>query len=173
MTARFVLGQISDLHAVAAPIEENYDTNGNVRRALEKLRPYKPDLILATGDLANDAKAEEYSALAPLLANAPAPLFLAPGNHDHCGFLRAAFPAHAYLPAAGKLSYVIEPFGVRVVVLDSTVEGKTGGLFSEEDGVWLEAALSGAPQRPTIVALHHPPFLTHERLFDRIGLDHR
>jgi 3',5'-cyclic-AMP phosphodiesterase len=173
MSARFVLGQISDLHAVTSPRDEGFDTNGNVTRALEKLRAYKPDLILATGDLANDAKAEEYSALAPLLAKAPAPLFLAPGNHDHRGFLRAAFPAHAYLPAAGKLSYVIEPFGVRVVVLDSTVEGKTGGLFNEEDGVWLEAALSAAPQRPTIVALHHPPFLTHERLFDRIGLENR
>ncbi len=173
MTARFVLGQISDLHAVAARREESYDTNGNVLRALEKLRGYKPDLILATGDLANDAKAEEYSALAPLLANAPAPLFLAPGNHDHRGLLRAAFPAHAYLPAAGKLSYVIEQFGVRVVVFDSTVEGKTGGMFTEEDGGWLDAALSAAPDRPTIVALHHPPFLTHERLFDRIGLDNR
>jgi 3',5'-cyclic AMP phosphodiesterase CpdA len=170
MPARFVLGQISDLHVLAAQGDEPFDTNGNVRRALEQIAAFEPDIILATGDLANDARAAEYAALAPLLAQAPAPLFLVPGNHDDRDRLRAAFPAHAYLPHTGKLSYTIEKFGVRIVVLDSAIEGETGGGFDEDDAAWLEAVLSAAPATPTVVALHHPPFLTHERLFDRIGL---
>jgi 3',5'-cyclic AMP phosphodiesterase CpdA len=170
MPARFVLGQISDLHVLARQGEEPFDTNANVRRALEMIAAYKPDVILATGDLANDARADEYEALAPLLAQAPAPLFLVPGNHDDRALLRAAFPAHAYLPHSGKLSYALEQFGVRVVVFDSAIEGEIGGGFAEEDAAWLDATLSAAPETPTLVALHHPPFLTHERLFDRIGL---
>jgi 3',5'-cyclic AMP phosphodiesterase CpdA len=173
MPARFVLGQISDLHVLAEQGDEPFDTNANARRALEKIAAYKPDLILATGDLANDARREEYDALAPLLAEAPAPLFLVPGNHDDRALLRAAFPAHAYLPRAGKLSYTIENFAVRIVALDSAVEGMTGGAFDDEDARWLDATLAAASETPTLVALHHPPFLTHERLFDRIGLDRR
>jgi 3',5'-cyclic AMP phosphodiesterase CpdA len=173
MAARFVLGQISDLHVLAEQGDEPFDTNGNVRRALELIGAYQPDVILATGDLANDALAAEYAVLAPLLAQAPAPLFLVPGNHDDRARLRAAFPAHAYLPHTGKLSYTIEKFGVRIVVLDSAIEGETGGGFDEHDSEWLEAMLSAASETPTVVALHHPPFLTHERLFDRIGLQGR
>lgn len=173
MPARFVLGQISDLHVLAAQGDEPFDTNGNVRRAFEKIASYQPDLILATGDLANDARPEEYAALAPLLADPPAPLFLVPGNHDNRDLLRAAFPGHLYLPRQGKLSYTIETFPLRLVVFDSAEQGKTGGTFAEADAQWLEATLAAAPGAPTIVALHHPPFLSHERLFDRISLDGR
>jgi hypothetical protein len=87
--------------------------------------------------------------------------------------LRAACPAHAYLPHHGKLSYVIERFGVRIVVLDSAIKGQTGGGFDEEDSAWLDGTLSDSSETPTLVALHHPPFQTHDRLFDRIGLQGR
>lgn len=173
MPARFVLGQISDIHALAAQGEEPFRNNDNAARALALMAPYRPDAILATGDLANDARAEEYAALAPILADAPAPLFLLPGNHDDRTLLHEAFPAHAYLPRVGKMSYVVERFPVRLVVLDSTVSDEVGGAFDEEDAQWLDAVLSAASETPTLVALHHPPFLTHERLFDRIGLDRR
>ncbi len=174
MVARFVLGQISDLHVKAERGDEPFDNNGNVRRALEQIAAYEPDLILATGDLANDAKAGEYAALAPLLAMAPAPLFLVPGNHDDRDLLRAAFPAHAYLPHHGKLSYTIERFGCAHRVCSiARLTGQTGGGFGDEDAEWLDATLSAASETPTVVALHHPPFLTHERLFDRIGLEGR
>jgi 3',5'-cyclic AMP phosphodiesterase CpdA len=173
MPARFVLGQISDIHALAEQGEEPFRNNDNAARALALMALYRPDAILATGDLANDARAEEYAALAPILADAPAPLFLLPGNHDDRTLLHEAFPAHAYLPRAGKMSYVVERFPVRLVVLDSTVSDEVGGAFDEEDALWLDAVLSAASKTPTLVALHHPPFLTHERLFDRIGLDRR
>ena len=168
MAARFVLAQISDLHVTATPRPE-FDSAANVKRALDAVRAYEPDIILATGDLADDACAEEYEALAPLLADPPAPLYLIAGNHDEPAHIRKYFPGHAYLPKEGRLSYVIDG-AVRVVALDQTVYGKTGGAFDNAGAAWLEAQLAAAPDKPTVVALHHPPFLTHDRLFDRIGL---
>lgn len=170
MPAHFVLGQISDLHAMAENDDGSFDTNANVRRAFDLIAPYKPDLIVATGDLANDARPEEYEVLADLLSATPAPLFMLPGNHDDRGLLRAAFPAHDYLPPNGKLSYSLEQFAVRVVAFDSSIVGETGGAFDDGDAAWLDATLAAFAEKPTIVALHHPPFQSHERLFDRIGL---
>lgn len=170
MSARFVLAQISDLHVTAGGRPEGIDYPAQARRALDLLRAYRPDAIIATGDLVNDARPEEYEALAPLLADPPAPLYLMAGNHDDPALLRATFPDHSYLPHGPRLSYTIDTLPVRIVALDALAPGETHGVFLDEDAAWLERALAAAPKRPTVVAVHHPPFMTHETLFDRIGL---
>jgi 3',5'-cyclic-AMP phosphodiesterase len=171
MAARFILAQISDLHVTNTPAGQTASLN--LKRALAMLAPYQPNAIVATGDLVNDARKEEYAALAPLLAEPPAPLFLLPGNHDDREHLRAAFAHHDYLPEQGPLSAVIDDFPVRLVLLDQIVPGMTGGVFGADNAAWLEAALGEAPDKPTVIALHHHPFATHDRLFDTIGLEGR
>jgi 3',5'-cyclic AMP phosphodiesterase CpdA len=108
--------------------------------------------------------------LAEAVADPPAPLYLLPGNHDHRAHLREAFPAHSYLPASGPLSFSIDHFPLRVVAVDQIVPGETHGLLTEAHAEWLDSTLAAKPDKPTIVALHHPPFLTHDMLFDNIGL---
>lgn len=168
MAARFILAQISDLHVTNDPAGDNA---GSLTRALKALGPYRPDLIIATGDLVNSAKREEYAVLAPLLADPPAPVYLLPGNHDDRDHLRATFPHHDYLPAQGRLSYVVDDYAVRVIALDQIVPGQTGGAFAAEEADWLDAELSKEPSKPTLIALHHHPFNTQDALFDTIGLE--
>lgn len=170
MTAPVIIGQISDLHIGATPKLRGERPEDNLLRAFEALRPFKPDIILATGDLANDEGTEEYAALAQLLAHAPAPVFLLPGNHDDPAKMRAAFPDHSYFPADGHLSYSIDHLPVRVVCLDQIELHAVPGRFTPELATWLNAALAAEPDKPTLVALHHPPFLTNDILFDTIGL---
>lgn len=170
MSTSFVLAQISDLHIGAGVGPAGRDAASGLRAAFQAIAKRAPDVILATGDLANDAKAEEYQELARLLAEAPAPVFLLPGNHDDPALLRAAFPGHAYLPRQGPLSYVIEQYPVRMVALDVTVAGEVGGAFTEAHARWLDLALGAQRHKPTLVALHHPPFASHDRLFDTLGL---
>ena len=141
-----------------------------LRRAIAQAHEYQADAILLTGDLVNDERADEYAVLAEAIANPPAPLYLMPGNHDHRARLREAFPGHAYLPRDGVLSYVINSFPVRIVCVDQIVPGETHGLLTDAQAHWLDRTLAAAPNKPTIVALHHPPFLTHDLLFDEIGL---
>lgn len=170
MSSPVIIAQVSDLHIGAAPKIRGERPEDNLLRAFEALRAYKPDIILATGDLANDERAEEYAALAQLLPQAPAPVFLLPGNHDDPDRMRAAFPDHTYLPAIGHLSYAIDHLPVRIVCVDQTERGQVPGRFTPELAAWLNATLKDAPDKPTLVALHHPPYNTNDILFDTIGL---
>lgn len=167
MTARFVLAQISDTHIRA---DDDGAAARQLQRAMAQAKSYEADVILLTGDLVNDRRADEYAVLAQIIADAPAPVFLFPGNHDDRARIRAAFPTHSYLPPADQLSFAIDDFPVRIVAVDQIVPGETHGLLTKAHAKWLDRKLSEKRRKPTIVALHHPPFLTHDRLFDTIGL---
>lgn len=167
MSGRFVLAQISDTHIRA---DDDGAAARQLQRAMAQAREYEADVILLTGDLVNDERADEYAVLAETIANPPAPLYLMPGNHDDRSHLLAAFPAHAYLPRTGHLSFSIDDFPVRIVAVDQIVPGETHGLLTKEHAKWLDRTLAAKQRKPTILALHHPPFLTHDRLFDKIGL---
>jgi 3',5'-cyclic AMP phosphodiesterase CpdA len=167
MSGQFRLAQISDTHVRA---DDGGVAAAQLKRAMAQAHAYRADAIVLTGDLVNDERADEYEVLAEAIADPPAPLYLMPGNHDDRALLRSAFPAHAYLPREGPLSFVIDDFPVRIVMLDDVVPGETHGLLRREGADWLDEALSNAPAKPTIVALHHPPLLTHDLLFDKIGL---
>jgi 3',5'-cyclic AMP phosphodiesterase CpdA len=167
MSSRFVLAQISDPHVRA---DDDGASARQMARALAATADYRPDLILVTGDLVNDERADEYAVFAEAIAGAPAPTFVLPGNHDRRARMRQALPGHRYLPEADPLSYVIDEHAVRVVVIDQIVPSETHGVLTEAQAKWLDSVLAAAPTKPTVVALHHPPFMTHDRLFDQIGL---
>ena len=167
MSAQFILAQISDTHVRA---DDGGAALRQLERAMVQAREYRADVILLTGDLVNDERSDEYALLARAIAEPPAPLYVLPGNHDDRARIRAALPEHTYLPASGPLSFVIEDFPIRVVCIDQIVPGETHGLFTEEQADWLGRTLAQRPEKPTVVALHHPPFPTHDALFDKIGL---
>jgi 3',5'-cyclic AMP phosphodiesterase CpdA len=167
MSGRFLVAQISDTHVRA---DDDGAAARQLRKALAQARDYQADVILLTGDLVNDERADEYAVLAEAIADPPAPLFLMPGNHDDRARIRAAFPRHGYLPRNGSLSFALEQFPVRIVAIDQIVPGATHGLLTEAEAEWLDRTLAAVPDKPTLVALHHPPFPTHDLLFDRIGL---
>ena len=175
MKDRFLLAQVTDMH-IKAGGKLSYrvvDTEASLARCVAHLMklPQVPDAVLFTGDLTDFARPEEYDNLARLLEPLTMPVFLMPGNHDDPELLRAKFPKHAYLrQRTGKLDYVIDDFPVRIVALDSTVPKQPGGHLSEAQLQWLDETLAAAP-KPTIVALHHPPFWTGIGHMDRMALD--
>ncbi len=59
-----------------------------------------------------------------------------------------------------RIQYVIDDYPVRMIGLDTQVIGKPYGLMCEDRINWLEQQLSAAPDRPTLVFMHHPPFDT-------------
>jgi 3',5'-cyclic AMP phosphodiesterase CpdA len=174
MNDRFLLAQVTDMH-VKAGGRLSYrvvDTESSLARCVAHLLklPQAPDAVLLTGDLTDFGRADEYENLARLIAPLAMPVFLMPGNHDDPETLRAKFPAHAYLrQRTGKVDYVIDDFPVRLVALDSTVPRESGGALTPSQLQWLDATLA-ASAKPTIVALHHPPFWTGIGHMDRMGL---
>jgi 3',5'-cyclic-AMP phosphodiesterase len=126
-----------------------------------------------TGDLADLGLPEEYAHLKSILAPLRVPILAVPGNHDAREPMRAAFAAAGYLPALGFLQFAIERGGLRFVGLDTLVPGQGGGELCAERLAWLDATLSEKPDIPTLVLMHHPPFLTGIAHMDRIGLEGR
>ena len=64
-----------------------------------------------------------------------------------------------WMPKDGTfLHYTIDDFPVRIVCCDSVrADEVTGGLCAQGMD-WLDRTLAEAPDKPTIVAMHHPPF---------------
>ena len=165
-----IVAQISDLHIKArgTVLAHMPHVSGPLRRALatiNRLVP-RPDAILATGDLVELGMLDEYQKLRFLLAEAQIPVYLMPGNHDRRRVMRAVFADHEYLGGGGPIQFVIEGVLSRVVALDSSEFGHRGGYLDPERLAWLETVLRQAPNTPTLLALHHPPFRTGVAPFD-------
>jgi 3',5'-cyclic AMP phosphodiesterase CpdA len=69
------------------------------------------------------------------------------------------------------LHYVVSDYPVRLIGLDTTVPGETGGAICASRLTWLEARLAEARHEPTIIFMHHPPFTTAIGYMDKIGLE--
>ena len=170
--------QISDLHirregSLAYGI---VDTSAMLERCVSQILALaqRPVAVIATGDLVDFGRPEEYLRLRNLLEPLPMPVYLLPGNHDDRQELRRAFPTHHYLGQSTEhIQFVIETLPVRVIALDTVVPGESGGSLCGDRLAWLDRTLSTAPKRPTIIAMHHPPFLTGIGHMDRIGFADR
>src|SRR5205807_6408802 len=99
------------------------------------------------------------------------PFFVIPGNVDAREPLRQAFLPDGYLPDAGFLHYAIEDYPLRLIGLDTHIPGAGGGVLCDERLAWLDATLSAAPARPTVLLMHHPPFMTGIARMDQASLD--
>lgn len=168
-----LIAQLSDLHLRPRGLPSNrvVETNMFAERAFRAVmcRQPRPDLVLLTGDVAESGLADEYAMAADLLRrHMQVPVFAIPGNHDR----REAMIEH--LPIlrhnGGFVQYALEDFPVRVVMLDSLVPGEAHGELCSSRLEWLDAALSDVPDKPTLIAIHHPPFATGIGHMDRIAL---
>jgi 3',5'-cyclic-AMP phosphodiesterase len=175
-----IIAQLSDLHIVAPGKSPRtpagfgpVDTAAFLARAvaaINRLDPL-PDIVVITGDLVDRGEPDEYDHLRRLIAPLRMPVFVIPGNHDARAPLRAAFDSDGYLSADGFIQYAIEDYPLRLVALDTLVAGKHHGELCAERLDWLDHALAAAPDRPTIVMMHHPPFVTGIDYMDKYGLE--
>ena len=170
-----LIAQITDFHVRAHGEESAFgiDNNANLSAAVAMLNDLDPapDVVIGTGDLTNRGRPEEYLALRDLLAPLAAPIYLIPGNHDHPRHLRAALGDHDYLGGDdGAPGYVVDGYPLRLVGLDSTLPDAHNGAISAERLAWLASTLEQAPERPSLLFMHHPPFPTGIWWMDGIGI---
>lgn len=170
-----LLAQISDLHIkpqrrLAYGIVDTATMLERCVSALLALRP-RPDAVIATGDLVDIGLSAEYGLLREILQPLDSwPLYLLPGNHDERTALRTAFAHHEYLCRPGPfIQYTVEHHGLRIVALDTVIPGQGGGELCAARLSWLDRTLA-QHQEPTVVALHHPPFVTGIAHMDQIML---
>jgi 3',5'-cyclic AMP phosphodiesterase CpdA len=126
--------------------------------------------VLITGDLVDGGTLAEYELLRDVLAPLDARYVLLTGNHDEPDVLRSVF-TDAAIPPARPAHFVVDDLPVRLVAVDTTIAGRHDGELTDDELAWLDRTLGGAPERPTIVAMHHPPFVTGMWWMDYGGLD--
>ncbi|WES31532.1 phosphodiesterase [Varunaivibrio sulfuroxidans] len=171
-----IIAQISDLHLRTdghklKGIVDSVGALDAVVRHLNALEP-RPDVVLATGDLANKAHVQDYETLEAMLRTLSMAFYVIPGNHDDRAMMRDVFAKDGYFPPDGKfLHYTVEDWPVRMIALDTKADRRDGGEMCPERLAWLDARLGEQPDRPTVVFMHHPPFKTGIGFMDKQHFD--
>lgn len=168
--------QLTDLHVrpVGKPANVVSETNmftERAFRAVARLNP-RPDVVVITGDLTECGLDAEYANLSTLLRKfLPMPVFVIPGNHDRRGSFREGLK---HLPGVTSdphyVQYAVDDYPVRLVMLDTLVPGAGHGELRAEQLEFLDATLAAAPDKPTMIGMHHPPFVCGIAHMDRINL---
>ncbi|MBS0625391.1 MAG: phosphodiesterase [Verrucomicrobia bacterium] len=167
------IAQITDAHIVGKN-QHWYTHETKIAERLKRVIAHlnemdlPPDIVMLTGDATDLGEPEAYEHLRELLKPLKAPLYVIPGNHDKREAMRGAFSDASYMPKEGFLHYAIETYPVRLIALDTLVEGEGHGLMCEERISWLEKTLKAEPKKPTLIFMHHPPVRTGWKLFDKI-----
>jgi 3',5'-cyclic-AMP phosphodiesterase len=169
MAKPVLLAQLSDLHIGAH--ENGVDPVPRFEAVVEAVRllPNEVDAVLVSGDLTHDGGQPELRLIRQLLKRLDASLHVMPGNHDDRALVRETFG----LPGAGDepVNYSADVGELRLVVLDSNVPGQDPGRYDAEQLRWLDSELGMEPDRPTLLAMHHPPLATAVREWDGINLE--
>lgn len=187
--------QISDVHLLGSGLlHGRVDTTANLDEVLERVRVagIRPELILLSGDLADDGSVAAYEALRdrvePLADALGASVVYVPGNHDDRRAFRDVLLGGAVVgggtgdppgdPVTGggapveqePIDQVCRIGDVRVVVLDSAVPGYDHGELSDAQLGWLAEELADPAPGGTVLAVHHPPIPSPIELMTRIAL---
>lgn len=169
MTPAYELLQLSDTHIFASceEVREGVNTYDCFVRTLNHaLANSDPDVILLTGDLAEDYSKEAYEKIRRLLEDAGRPVYCLPGNHDHLGRMVEVLSEPPF-----HFMETLE-LGPWTVPLLSTWDGdRGGGRLGEEELSRLSAELRSTNADHALVCLHHCPIEVGSAWLDAVGLD--
>ncbi len=127
---------------------------------------WQPDLVVMTGDVAQDDSRGAYERFRDLVAPLGLPVYCVPGNHD--------------VPPLMEEVLCGEPFrycgtGVHgrwlVAGVDSAVEGSPAGHVADAELERIREILATTTAAHALVCLHHPPLPVGSRWLDRVGLE--
>lgn len=130
-----------------------------------KLEEWRPDALLATGDLSQDASPESYKYLADYFEDLDIPTFWLAGNHDNPQTMEL-YLSNSKVFAAKQL--LIGHW--QIILLDSSVSGKVHGYLATEQLEFMQRALRRYPDKHSLISLHHQPMTIGAKWLDQIGL---
>lgn len=172
-----ILAHLSDLHIrpPGLPAYRVVETTVLAERALRAVAAFRPvpDAVVLSGDLTDNGLSEEYGVLNELLRRyvGHLPLYLIPGNHDRRDNFRKHLGRYYGVTEHPRfVQYAVEHLPLRVVMLDSLVQGAGHGELCDERLAWLDGTLSASPERRTMLVVHHPPIRCGLAVLDRLNL---
>ncbi len=180
-----VLAHLSDTHLTSAGIRYNgvIDADAALDRAVAVLRAAVVDgrwidAVVVSGDLTDSGDPDAYHRLetafgrVALEGGAGIPLVFATGNHD----VRRQFHRHLLRlgdtdDTDGPILQVHDVWGLRIIVLDSTIPGHGHGRLLPEHLDALREELRTPAEAGTVVVLHHAPLPPPSPLLSYFALE--
>lgn len=156
-----IIAQISDTH-IALDTPDASRRIADFERTIADINALDPapDVIVHTGDVVHNGRADEYAEAVRILKQAKAPVYALVGNKDDRANFRAAFADRGYLdPASAFVEYAVEDFPVRLIVADTKNATNNKGDFCPARAKRLVEMIDAEPAKPIAVFAHHPPFM--------------
>lgn len=155
------IGQVSDLHiGDDESLVQGIDVRANFKAALNSKSMEGLDLLVVSGDLANeDAEPGAYEYLAEQLNNLGIPYCIIPGNHDRIEVMERYFDLKGKVHN-GRCYYRYDIGGRSIFFLDSAV-----GDVSADQLDWLKKEAAKV-QGEIVLFMHHPPCFCNHRFMD-------
>lgn len=170
-----LIAHISDFHVFSGAPETalvRADAAAVARKVVADVAAFTPriDAVCFTGDLTDGGSDEDYVLLKDILSPIQAPVLVVPGNHDKRGALREAFGHCLPFEVGPTLNYEKIIGHVRILALDSVIEGQGEGRLDALQLRWLRERLASHRFPMTLVLVHHPAFASGIRELDEHAL---
>ena len=159
-----IVAHISDTH-VALDTPDANRRIGDFERTIADINALDPapDLIVHTGDIVHNGRADEYAQAKAILDKANAPVHVMVGNKDDRALVREAFPVTDALSTENAfIAYAINDFPIKLAMLDTLNPGSNKGDFCTTRAKAFTRFLDANSENPVAVFAHHPPFLVPE-----------
>lgn len=160
--------QLTDSHLYADPRADllGLDTHASLLAVVDLVLDEMPkmDLVLATGDIAQDASEAAYQRFVSSMQRLPAPCHWIAGNHDDAELMQQLGKA------SGMSREWVDLGRWRIVLLNSNIPGAVAGHLAAAELAVLDRALVGAGERFVMVCLHHHPVPIGCGWMDPLGL---
>lgn len=125
---------------------------------------------MLTGDVADGGSDEDYALVKSLFMPLDVPVYPIPCNHDDREGFRRAYADQFAINPIGPVNYEARQGDLRILALDSLIEGRIEGEVSDETLDWLEARLAEDFAGHTYLLIHHPPFKSRIEGLDVMSL---
>ena len=136
---------LSDTHLLAEPaMTDHGDPDASLLATIDAIRDVHPDLVLLTGDISDDGSLPALRRVNDLIDGLSAPVLALAGNHDDGNYVRTVFGS----------TDTAEVGAWRVIAVESSVPGEIHGSVDVDE---LSRRLDALDDRPTLIAIHHPP----------------
>jgi 3',5'-cyclic-AMP phosphodiesterase len=158
---------VSDTHVQQSTNAEPKMYLARLEKTIEAVNAAKVELVLLGGDLTEHGTAAELRDFRQRIKGFAAPTWMVPGNHDIGNKIIPGKTnkdsvtlrrVETFERECGPSSWVRQEAGVRVIGLNSAL---LGSQWPQETKVWdlLASELVKPGSVPTLLLLHHPPFL--------------
>lgn len=154
------IGQVSDLHIGGDnTLVQGIDVCGNFLDAIKSTTMQDIDLLVLSGDLADNAEPEAYGFILRKLKELGVPYCVIPGNHDNLTVMSKFLDVEI---RGDRCYYHREVKGRHIFFLDSAC-----GEVSREQLDWFQEETSKIEDE-VILFMHHPPCSCDHKFMDSL-----